>query len=203
MKTIINILAALLVFLNLFGGIVSGIWLVILGEWETVGIGVLAMVLSVPILGIAGQLSLPLTAAASYFYEKGFSILVGFFLFLSNIYVIALIFVWCVGVYIYFGSRAVDAGSFLPTVIWSYGVALAPWVYMAKQEVQGGTGEGSALITLFAQIGYVVMMLMILFMHVSSLMVLISVFGAILSIGLLFLWVETIRLIRMGRLIDQ
>lgn len=43
---ILSTFAILLGIFNLFGGIVSGIWLVILGEWGVIGYGILALIVS-------------------------------------------------------------------------------------------------------------------------------------------------------------
>ena len=56
MKPILMLFTALgipLAILNMLGGVVSGIWLALLGEWGSIGYGVLAMVFSGFVLGIA------------------------------------------------------------------------------------------------------------------------------------------------------
>jgi hypothetical protein len=40
---LIVVLSAPLWFLNMFGGIISGVWLAILGEWGSIGYGVAAL----------------------------------------------------------------------------------------------------------------------------------------------------------------
>ena len=52
-------------------------------------------------------------------------------------------------------------------LIWSYGVALGPWQWMAQKDAQGGGGEASMATTFFAQVGYVIMILLAIFMRVS------------------------------------
>ena len=50
---LLSVLAVPLSILNIFGGIVSGIWLAILGEWGLIGYGILALLVSGMGLGIA------------------------------------------------------------------------------------------------------------------------------------------------------
>ena len=68
---------------NIFGGIVSGIWLAILGEWGVIGTGVLAMLISGMALGIAMMPGLIFAVPAATMLENGNKIGGYIFLFLS------------------------------------------------------------------------------------------------------------------------
>lgn len=50
--------------------------------------------------------------------------------------------------------------GWIPLLIWSYGATTGPWAYMASQEVRGGGGDSSLLAVTFAQVAYVVMVVM-------------------------------------------
>ena len=187
MKAILMLFTVLgipLAILNVLGGVVSGIWLAILGEWGSIGYGVLAMVFSGFVLGIALMPSLLFAAPGAYFAEKGIVWLFYIFAFLSSIYVVALMAAWCGAVLYFFAIRA-TSDTWLPILIWSYGVALGPWQWMAQKDAQGGGGEASMASTFFAQVGYVVMILMAILIRVT-IADLLSVFIVIMLIGVFF-----------------
>lgn len=187
MKTILALFAALgipFAILNMLGGIVSGIWLAILGDWGSIGYGFLAMIVSSFVLGIALMPMLLLAGPSVYFAEKGIMFLFYVFAFLSSIYVVVVMTAWC-GAVMYFYAERATSETWIPILIWSYGVALGPWQWMAQKDAQGGGGEASIATTFFAQIGYVVMILMAMFMRVTILDVL-SVFVVIMLVGVIF-----------------
>jgi len=104
------------------------------------------------------------------------------FLLLSQLYTFAVITAWCMFVFYFFMSRT-GQDTFWPLLIWSYGVALGPWMYMAQKERQGGTGDASGMTTLFAQIAYIVMALVVIFGS-ATLIDLAMIFGAIMLVGM-------------------
>jgi hypothetical protein len=82
----------------MLGGIVSGIWLAILGEWGPIGIGILALFISgfvVSILLMPGAL---LALPGAFFAERGWTPLFWLFALVSNFYIAALIAVWCAAI---------------------------------------------------------------------------------------------------------
>ena len=187
MKAILMLFTVLgipLTILNMLGGVVSGVWLAILGEWGSIGYGVLAMIFSGFVLGIALMPSLLFAAPAAYFAEKGIVFLFYIFAFFSSIYVVALMTAWCGAVLYFFAMRA-TSDTWIPILIWSYGVALGPWQWMAQKDAQGGGGEASMATTFFAQVGYVVMILMAILMRVT-IADLLSVFIVIMLVGVFF-----------------
>ena len=187
MKAILMLFTVLgipLTILNMLGGVVSGVWPAILGEWGSIGYGVLAMIFSGFVLGIALMPSLLFAAPAAYFPEKGIVFLFYIFAFFSSIYVVALMTAWCRAVLYFFAMRA-TSDTWIPILIWSYGVALGPWQWMAQKDAQGGGGEASMATTFFAQVGYVVMILMAILMRVT-IADLLSVFIVIMLVGVFF-----------------
>lgn len=201
MITIIKLITFLSIpfaILNMAGGILSGVWLVILGDWGSIGYGMLAMVISSFGLGIALMPSALLTGAGVYFAEKERKILFYAFAFLDNIYIIAVMAAWCWAVFFFFVMRA-TGDTLIPVLIWSYGVALGPWQWITEKETRGGEGEASLVITLFAQIAYVAMILVFIFTRVAIIHVL-TVFIVIMLIGMLFLFALNIQTMRISRL---
>lgn len=167
--------------LNFLGGIAAGIWLAVLGEWWAIGLGILALFVAQFVIGIALLPVVGLGSAAGWMSERDFKVGVWLFGFLSSLYVAALLTVWCVGILDYFLARA-DAGSWIPLLIWSYGVATGPWAWMAQKEMEGGGGEGSVVAVFSAQVGYVAMMIAVA-LGEPSLVTLTIIFGAIMFLG--------------------
>lgn len=156
MQLLVMLLIAPLFILNMVGGIGAGIWLAILGQWSSLGIGIVAMLASHFLLGLLMMPGLALGAPAIYFANKGWSLVAAPFLLLTQAYTYVLIGGWCLLVFSFFMGKA-NAASFWPFLIWSYSVALAPWVYMAQQERRSGGGGPAAFTMTFAQIGYIAM----------------------------------------------
>lgn len=178
-----KVLAIPLMLLNVLGGIVSGIWLAILGEWGAIGWGILAFTVSGIALGLVLMPSALLAVPAAHFGEKGKLFAMYILAFLSNLYVIAVVTVWCVAVLYFFAKRA-DASSIIPMLIWSYGVATGPWAWMAQKEQQGGSGFASVVSAFFSQVGYIVMVLAVLLARVTLIDVII-LFAIVMFIGLI------------------
>ena len=109
MRTLGSLAAALtgvFILLNTFGGIASGIWLVILGEWLAIGLGIVGIVAAHLIISIALLPSLGLGAAAYAAIQRGHrrgGMLIGA---ASNLYIAALITIWCIAILGVFLSRA-------------------------------------------------------------------------------------------------
>lgn len=175
--------------LNLLGGIVSGIWLAVLGDWGSIGYGVLAMFFSSFLVSAAILPSIIFVGPAAHFSNKGLLSLFYMFAFLGSLYIVAVITAWCGAVLWFFANRA-TGDSYIPVLIWSYGVALAPWQWLAQKETQGGDGGSSAITTMFAQIGYLAMVLMATFGTFTFFEVL-TAFVGIMLIGVVFQFAAT------------
>lgn len=185
MKALMGLITALsipLMILNMLGGIVSGIWLAILGEWGVVGTGVLFFFVSTGLLGFALMPSLLFMAPAAMCAEKGNTFGLVCFGALSSIYTLGLITVWCCGILFLFVKDA-TASSLIPRLIWSYGVATGPWAYMAsKDQGEGGEGFASTMATFLAELAYVVIILLVLFTPLT-LLAAIKVFSGFMAVG--------------------
>jgi len=178
---ILTALTVPIMILNILGGVVSGIWLAILGEWGEIIRGIIFIVVSGFAISFALMPSLLFAGPAVMAIEKGKKTLGVFFGFLSVLYTVILITVWCVWIMWLFVSSA-TADSFIPLLIWSYGVALAPWMWLAQKDQQGGGGnEYSIFTTFFAQISYIIAMLM--FFFGATFRTIATVFGTTMIIG--------------------
>ena len=166
---VITVLSVPLIILNMLGGIVSGIWLAILGEWGVIGFGILSIFVPMWILVLPSVL---LDAPAYYCAERGKTLgLVGFAT-LSNLYILALITVWCCGILFLFVKDA-TASTLIPRLFWSYGAATGPWAYMASREDETSAAH---LVTFFAELAYLVIILLVIFTSIT-------LFGAVKVFG--------------------
>lgn len=172
-----------LAIINMLGGIVSGIWLAILGEWGSLGYGFLFLFVGAFAISLAMLPGLLLVGPAAYFHGKGIKAGFYFFGFLSSLYTIAVITLWCCVVLLFFAKRA-DPSSIIPILIWSYGAATGPLSYMAQKDLQSGN-EYAALSTFFAQVAYLVVVILILVTRVTVLDAFV-VIGGIMCLGLIF-----------------
>lgn len=178
---LLSVLAVPLAIINMFGGIVSGIWLAILGEWGLIGYGLLALMVSGMAIGLAMAPGLLFAAPAAVMLEKGHKVGGFFFGFLSTLYTVGILTAWCILVLVYYTKQA-NADSIIPVVIWSYGIAIGPIVWLAQKDLQSGN-EYAMVTTFFIEIAYILTILGILFVGVSLLDVII-LFGIIMLIGM-------------------
>lgn len=166
--------------LNIFGGIISGVWLGILGEWSPIVSGIVLTVFSGLIISVALMPGMLFAGPGMMFIQKGKRIIGAFFGFLSVLYTIGLLTIWCLYILNKFMLLA-DSSSLIPMLIWSYGIAMAPWVFLAQKDQQGGGNEWSIFTTFFAEISYIVAMIM--FYFDASFVSIAITFGAIMLVN--------------------
>lgn len=132
---IVNIFSVPIMFLNMGGGIVGGIWLAILGEWRLLGIGIFLLVISTPILSLLMLPGLLIAGFGAHLYEKKnpFRHLMGY---ISLLYTNILIVGTCVFAFL-ICSRFYSGNTifgYVPYLLWSWGMALGPWQFFASKE---------------------------------------------------------------------
>jgi hypothetical protein len=132
-ETLMNIFLLPIMLLNVFGFLGSAIWLLIIGQWRSVVAGIFIVFASNFVLGLALMPGFLVGAPGIYFAKRRITVGVYFFGLLSSIYTYGLITAWCGIITFYFLGDA-PAGAFWPLLIWAYGVATAPWTYMAQQD---------------------------------------------------------------------
>jgi hypothetical protein len=169
-----------LMILNVVGAIVAIVWLVILDQWVTLGIGIALLLCTTLALCLALMPWLFLAAPAALLYDKGQRVFGLLFGGLALLYVYGLITAWCVAVLWYSMERVTIANLLIPTFLWSFGVALGPWAYLASKEDR----LGSSFTIFFAQVGYLTTGLMILLGHPSFYDVM-GAFIVVMSVGLI------------------
>jgi len=176
LNKIVEILGVPIMILNIAGGIVGGIWLAILGEWKLIVIGVLLVFTSHLILSILMMPSLPIAGIAAYFYERK-NPLGHLFGFISQLYTNILIIGTCVFAFFICSSfYAGDIGfSYIPYLLWSWGMALGPWQFFASKEPDN---EFSA-ITLFSASVFYFLFLTSIFISPFLGLIIIVIFGVV------------------------
>lgn len=176
-----SVVAIPLVLINGFGGIVSGIWLAILGEWGLIGTGIATLLVAGFALGFAIMPGMLLSAPAIMFLQKGNKLGFYVFGFLSTLYTMAVLTIWCTAVLYFFVERA-SIDSIIPVMLWSYGVAIGPIAWLAQKDLESGNEYGM-ISTFFAQVAYLLAIIAILFIQVSLFDVIV-LFGIVMIVAL-------------------
>lgn len=172
--------------------IIGGIWLAILGEWRAIGWGFAATIISTLGFNLALMPGTALSARAVHFGKQYNSIPMYFFALLSNFYTVAVITAWS-GFVLYFFARRADSNSLIPLLLWSYWIAINPFSYRASKD----GGPASITVTVFTEIGYIIMVIMVLFIN-ASLVDALAVFLIVMLVGLLVQFSVAIKLQRDG-----
>lgn len=151
-----------LMLLNTFGGIIAGIWLAILGEWGTIGTGLVLAIGGPFFLSIPLGLSMLVLVPMLQFLEKIKNpILQAPFAAIGASVTLAVMVAWC---YLCMFLLLEDAtsSSIFPLLLWTYGAVTGPFVYMAQKDQQAGGGNEYSLLALFFyQIGFIINMVII------------------------------------------
>ncbi|HLT28456.1 MAG TPA: hypothetical protein VK013_00310 [Myxococcaceae bacterium] len=133
MTGMLSILGLVMGLLHLVGGFIAFVWLLFLGQWSTVGVGVLALVLSGLVIRAALLPGLWLFGVPAAVLEKGpqpgrakpFYALIG-----ANTVVV--MGAWCLlWVWLFLGRAEPDTR--IPMLLWAYAVSVTPWVRMARK----------------------------------------------------------------------
>lgn len=171
-----------LTIMQVIGGIVSGVWLTVLEQWWAIGYGVAAMIApyALPVLLSPGVLA---AGPAIRLIERGRIVAAVPFVFISQLFVFAAVSAWCVAVFRLFMWNAYG-GVFWPLLVWSYVVALGPWLYLARGEHQSRPGEGSFMAMFFAQLAYAAMAAAFV-LYGLEFDELVAVFAAVMTAGVL------------------
>lgn len=133
----IELLSLPITIVNSFSGIVGGIWLALLGEWQLIILGILFIFTSKWILSILLLLNLPIGMALMFFHKKN-KFLTYLFSYLSQLYVNILVIATCVLAFLlcsnfYTFKGNIDFGL-IPYLLWSWGMAFGTWHFFASKE---------------------------------------------------------------------
>lgn len=156
MEVLLNIFQLPIIVLNVFGFLVSIVWLLVVGQWTAVLSGLVIVMCATFVLGFALLPTMLIAAPGIYFAKRKVTIGVYLFGFLASVYVYAIVAAWCSSVTFYYLGSA-PRHAFWPLLLWSYGIATSPWTYMAQKD----PAPNSVLVGFFAQVAYIVMMVSI------------------------------------------
>lgn len=149
------VLAALSIptmLLNFFGGIISAIWLIILGQWGIVLIGFIIVFIA-PFAAALLLLPTNLTSIAIVkAYEKGKYSTLKAWVVINNLLQGLAFTIVSYGICAYLLSFK-NEQILWPLLIWTFGVALSPWSYMASKERQEGGSSYNASVNAVTVIG--------------------------------------------------
>lgn len=153
---LLGVLSFPVMLLNFGGGIVGGIWLLIIGNWSLLGLGVFSMFVSSFLLGLVLAPGLVFTAPAALAFQNGRQVIGSLCALIGNLYTSAIMTIWCVGCFYVVLVSYYRGGSIWPYLLWAYGMATGPWTYMAARE--GRDAIGSSLSAFGACIGAIAIM---------------------------------------------
>jgi len=177
--SMLGVISVPLMVLNFISGFVSAIWLLVIGEWRSLLLGlVIAAVASFAI----GILLLP-TLLFAGLASTGKRALQYISVVLSTLYVGTIIVVWCTIILLVFLGRT-SQRNVIPMMLWSYEVATGPWAYMASKD---GDNTYSMISTVFAEVGYAVVLVMI-FLKSWNLLNMIMAMAVCMLIGQVINW---------------
>jgi hypothetical protein len=160
-QSIIALATLPFMFLNIFAGIGGGIWLLILGQYKPVVIGIGLIIIGRFITGfllMPGLIFLaPLMANERMLENKLVSIPI---LVLSTAYTYCVMGAWALAIFFYFPRYITTYDAFTPIILLSYAASTGIWNYMAQQEARSGNDK-SGFSAFFHQLSCVALMVYI------------------------------------------
>ena len=153
-----ELLLLLAKILNFSSGFISGIWLMFLGQWKMLVMGLIVAFVMPIIYSILGMLSIGLAPVVTKLIEKKkkTGIILGM---AASIYEKFLLFIWLVYVFNLFVVDGYSSGIFIvPLLLWGYTVVLSPLNYMGQHE-GSNVGMGTTFGILATMISFIVLSL--------------------------------------------
>ena len=150
-------ISSFLALLAVFGGIISGIWLIIIGEWNVVLAGFIFSVVMPAIFAVA---CLPVITSIALLLGNDLSpnrTITTVASFLTAFWVALLISVWTLFIFHYFMSNS-DNNSFILLSLFGYSITMSPLVYMAEKETENSIGTAFGIILAIASYGILLML---------------------------------------------
>ena len=174
--------------LNYFGGIVGGVWLLFLGEWKLLIIGIITAVTAHWFLGLLFLLEFIFAAPAMFFYRKNIKVLFHIFGTLAVLLRTSIITLWCIGMLVFLFEKYTST-PLLPILLFAYSVINAPISYLAIKDLQGGADE-AVFTTLIMEIGLIIVFSILLIADISVKNAMV-ILGSVLLIGGFFQYIIT------------
>lgn len=144
MQALIALLALPLIVLNLLGGIIGVIWLMILGQWDALGVALGATIFGTFACGLALTPGLLASAPAALLHERGGIARIASYplMLVALLWTFVVMCIWALWWFAYFLKMA-DNTSLVPMLLIAFSVATAPWTYLAQKEAQSGNNQAS------------------------------------------------------------
>ncbi len=130
--------------------LISGIWLAVVDNWGLIAYGVTVSFIS--IFGLVSALMPGMLFAGPAAAFKKNNKKMGFYILscLTTFYSMTVMSIWCITI-MHFFLKESGAGSFVPTLLWSYCVAIGPILWISNKDIQ--SKERYAInATVFAQL---------------------------------------------------
>lgn len=181
MGAFISILSLPIIILNILGGIIGGIWLMILGEWNLVFYAILSLICSTFIISLALSPSLLFAFFLTKAIENKNFVLVYIMGILNNIWTYLVMTIWSAGSF-FFVLTYYEVGNIWPYLLIGYSISTGPFAYMASKE--GPDSTGSIIGVFFLCLGVIVMMISTLFSNQITFIGLLFSFSIVALIGL-------------------
>jgi hypothetical protein len=168
MQSMLIILFLPVMALNFFGGIIGGIWLMILGEWGAIGTALGAAIFGALFCGFLLMPGLLFSAPGLALYERrGVLRLISYpLLLLGFLWTFIVMSIWALGMFHSFLAKS-DSTSLVPMMMVAFGAATGPWSYMAQQEARGGN-EYSSLTAMFLSLASAVTLFLLVFTEMNT-----------------------------------
>lgn len=147
----VSVILTPLIILNFFSGIAGGIWLAIIGQWWTIGLGFLFGFLMPYIYAVVSLPGLGLGILAVRAGETGNKLPAAILGFMASVFHYVVIAIWCFFIFSYF-AESIGTNSPIPYLLWIHSTTMAPLGWMASKEPPENTGTSIALV--FAQLNF-------------------------------------------------
>jgi hypothetical protein len=182
METSLYYITALLAVLDVVAGVVTFIWLIVLGEWWAIGYGFGVIPATVALIFLAKP-GAWMRVPAMVMIDRRQSVMAYLFHLASRLFEAAVAAGWFAGV-IFLFSRITSNFSFWPLVVWGYALALAAWTYMSRYTRKIDTGDiGSDIMLLSVQLAFVAIAVLIVGFALRPPLRLMQIFAAITFAG--------------------
>jgi hypothetical protein len=162
-KGLLGLLTIPLMLLNTFGGIVAGIWLMVLGRWGDFGFGIGILLCGSTLIGLVLTPGFVVGATGAVMVEHRRVAPGACLILANNAWTYLVMGFWCLSVFAYLMNRP-GGGHPIPYLLWAYANATGPWTYMASMDSRGNEGSASFVAVFAVQLGCAAMMLGLLFM---------------------------------------
>jgi len=135
-----ELLGLIFFFLNVFAGIIGGVWLLLEGEWRIVICGFIASLVMPHVWWILWLPSLGIIVLMEKFYNSKFWWLsLGF---INSLYSSLVCRLWVVPVFFIFAKPESDP-TFIPMALMGYSVAISPIAYIVSHDSPDAIGAHS------------------------------------------------------------